>query len=95
MQPRKTTTSLWHGMSRYLHLTVPPNCCTLELAIQQELTQMKPALTLFIPWQDQKLVQKLAGHGQMVKALDTMVDTGVLVSCSFDKTVRTWSPAEN
>ena len=46
--------------------------------------------------QDQKVVAKLAGHTQNIKALDMKPasDPPILVSCSFDKTVRLWSVPE-
>ena len=42
------------------------------------------------------MVSKLSGHTQNIKAIDMKRNAGgkvVLVSCSFDKTVRTWSSA--
>ena len=47
------------------------------------------------PLQDQKIVSTLTGHSQTIKALDMLRPVSgteaVLVSCSFDKTVRVWT----
>jgi len=50
-----------------------------------------------IAWdvKDQKIVSTLTGHSQTIKALDMLRPVSgteaVLVSCSFDKTVRVWT----
>ena len=37
-------------------------------------------------------LQQLIGHTGSIAALDYFADSGLLVSCSFDTTVRLWSP---
>jgi WD40 repeat protein len=38
-------------------------------------------------------LQQLVGHTGSIASLDYFADSGLLVSCSFDTTLRLWSPS--